>query len=52
MSDRQTNREWIVVTALILLSLLLRLIGLGRVPPGVRFDELVNVKMADHIYAG
>jgi hypothetical protein len=30
----------------------MRLVWLGRVPPGVRFDELVNVKMADHIYAG
>ncbi|MBN1643015.1 MAG: glycosyltransferase family 39 protein [Anaerolineae bacterium] len=52
MSDRPTNREWIVVVSLILLSLLLRLVGLGAVPPGVRFDELVNVKMADHVYAG
>jgi len=33
-------------------ALFLRLAWLRDVPPGVRFDELVNVKMADHIYAG
>ena len=41
-----------VVASLAVLALLLRVIALGHVPPGVRFDELVNVKMADHIYAG
>jgi 4-amino-4-deoxy-L-arabinose transferase-like glycosyltransferase len=46
------RREWLVVASLGALALLLRLAGLGQVPPGVRFDELVNVKMADHIYAG
>ena len=44
--------EWAWVTGLAVLALLLRLVALGRSPPGVRFDELVNVKMADHIYAG
>ncbi len=46
------RREWLVIASLGALALLLRLVGLGQVPPGVRFDELVNVKMADHIYAG
>jgi 4-amino-4-deoxy-L-arabinose transferase-like glycosyltransferase len=46
------KKEWIVLAGLLGLALALRLVGLGRVPPGVRFDELVNVRMADHIYAG
>jgi 4-amino-4-deoxy-L-arabinose transferase-like glycosyltransferase len=40
------------VIALLLAALALRTILLGTAPPGVRFDELVNVQMADHIYAG
>jgi 4-amino-4-deoxy-L-arabinose transferase-like glycosyltransferase len=44
--------EWIVVGAPTVLALLLRVVALGDVPPGVRYDELVNVEMADHIYAG
>lgn len=46
------RREWLLVGGLVVVALGLRLVWLGRVPPGVRFDELVNVKMADHIYAG
>ena len=46
------RREGLVIAGLGALALLLRLVALGHVPPGVRFDELVNVKMADHIYAG
>ena len=46
------HREWFVLAGLTLLALALRLVALGSVPPGVRFDELVNVQMADHIYAG
>jgi hypothetical protein len=44
--------EWIWVAGLAIVALLMRVILLGRAPPGVRFDELVNVKMADRIYAG
>jgi 4-amino-4-deoxy-L-arabinose transferase-like glycosyltransferase len=46
------KREWLTLTGLLMLALALRLLVLGYVPPGVRFDELVNVKMANHIYAG
>lgn len=46
------RREWLVIASLGALALLLRVVALGRVPPGVRFDELVNVQMADHVYAG
>lgn len=46
------SRERLLLGALVVLTLGLRLVGLGSVPPGVRFDELVNVQMADHIYAG
>ena len=44
--------EWLFLGGLLAVALALRLVWLGRVPPGVRFDELVNVRMADHIYAG
>ena len=44
--------EWVWLAGLLLFSLFARLVFLDRAPPGVRFDELVNVKMADHIYAG
>lgn len=44
--------EWAWIVALAAVALVLRLAWLERVPPGVRFDELVNVKIADHIYAG
>jgi hypothetical protein len=44
--------ERIGLAGLLLFSLCARLVFLRRIPPGVRFDELVNVKMADHIYAG
>lgn len=52
MAEHVPRKEWLVVGALLVLSLALRLLWIGHVPPGVRFDELVNVKMADHIYAG
>jgi 4-amino-4-deoxy-L-arabinose transferase-like glycosyltransferase len=52
MTTRTRSSEWLIVGGLLVLSLALRLGGLGQVPPGVRFDELVNVQMADHIYAG
>ncbi len=53
-STRQawTRRDLLVLLGLAALAALLRLSYLGHVPPGVRFDELVNVKMADHVYAG
>jgi 4-amino-4-deoxy-L-arabinose transferase-like glycosyltransferase len=44
--------EQLLLGGLVLVALSLRVLFLDRVPPGVRFDELVNVKMADHIYAG
>ena len=44
--------EWAWIVGLAIIALVSRVVLLGRVPPGVRFDELVNVKMADHIYAG
>lgn len=50
--QRLYRKEWLVVASIGALALLLRLVALGRVPPGVRYDELVNVKMASHIYAG
>jgi 4-amino-4-deoxy-L-arabinose transferase-like glycosyltransferase len=50
--QRLYRKEWLVVTGIGALALLLRLVALGQVPPGVRYDELVNVKMAGHIYAG
>ncbi|MFL7808956.1 MAG: ArnT family glycosyltransferase [Anaerolineae bacterium] len=50
--QRLYRKEWLVVASIGALALLLRLVALGQVPPGVRYDELVNVKMASHIYAG
>ena len=40
------------IAGLAIVTLLMRVVLLGQAPPGVRFDELVNVKMAEHIYAG
>ena len=50
-NDRPTW-EWVWLAGILVFSLVARLVYLDRAPPGVRFDELVNVKMADHIYAG
>jgi len=50
--QRLYRKEWLVVASVGALALVLRLVALGQVPPGVRYDELVNVKMASHIYAG
>jgi 4-amino-4-deoxy-L-arabinose transferase-like glycosyltransferase len=50
--QRLYRKEWLVVGGIGALALVLRLVALGQVPPGVRYDELVNVKMASHIYAG
>jgi 4-amino-4-deoxy-L-arabinose transferase-like glycosyltransferase len=44
--------EWLWVAGLLVVAFCLRVVFLRYVPPGVRFDELVNVKIADHIYAG
>ena len=44
--------EWLSLVGLLVVSLFLRLAFLDRAPPGLRFDELVNVRMADHVYAG
>ena len=49
---KSATGEWITVAALLVATIILRVIALDTAPPGVRFDELVNVKMADHIYAG
>jgi 4-amino-4-deoxy-L-arabinose transferase-like glycosyltransferase len=46
------KREWLTLTGLLVLALALRLVGLGYVPPGVRYDELLNIKMVDRIFAG
>ena len=51
-SPRRRTWEWIWLVGLLLFSLLARLSLLDRSPPGVRFDELVHIKMADRIYAG
>jgi len=44
--------EWWLLVGLFALALLLRLAFLYSAPPGVRFDELVNIKIADRLYAG
>ncbi len=44
--------EWAFVLVLAGLALALRLALIGASPPGIRFDELVNIKMAERIYAG
>jgi 4-amino-4-deoxy-L-arabinose transferase-like glycosyltransferase len=46
------RREWWLLAALSVLALLLRLAFLYSAPPGVRFDELVNIKIAERLYAG
>lgn len=46
------KKDLLIVGVLLVVALTTRFVELGYVPPGVRFDELVNVKMADHIYAG
>ncbi len=52
MFDILRKYEWAWVCALLCLALLLRIGWTGVVPPGVRFDELVNLKMVERLYAG
>ena len=47
-----TRREWVMLIGLLLVSLCLRVTGLDRVPPGVRYDELMNMRMVDRVLAG
>ncbi len=44
--------EWIAIGSLTLFALLLRLLWLDAVPPGVRYDELLDVQMAQRVQAG
>jgi 4-amino-4-deoxy-L-arabinose transferase-like glycosyltransferase len=53
MMTRRTwqKKEWLSLAGILVLTLFLRLAWLDRVPPGVRYDELLNVRMVDRIYA-
>ncbi|MBN1581437.1 MAG: glycosyltransferase family 39 protein [Anaerolineae bacterium] len=46
------KREALLLGGILVLALLLRLVGIDRVPPGVRYDELMNLRMAERVLAG
>lgn len=53
--DRITDRpRWELWTLVLLLlaAAILRLVALGDVPPGLRYDELLNYRMAQRVLAG
>jgi 4-amino-4-deoxy-L-arabinose transferase-like glycosyltransferase len=47
----QRWETWVLVSIL-LLAALLRLVALVDVPPGLRYDELLNLQMAERVLAG
>lgn len=49
---RGYKKEWGAVGALVLLSFFLRLLWIDRVPPGVRYDELLDMQMAERVLEG
>ncbi len=46
------KKEYLALGGILLLALFLRLVWIERVPPGVRYDELMNLKMAERVLAG
>jgi 4-amino-4-deoxy-L-arabinose transferase-like glycosyltransferase len=44
--------EWIAIIAILLLAFFLRIMGLTDVPPGLRYDELLNYRMAERVLVG
>ena len=49
---RLARWELAALTAILLIAALTRTIGLGRVPPGLSADELVNSRMAERVING
>jgi 4-amino-4-deoxy-L-arabinose transferase-like glycosyltransferase len=54
MNEATALRRWEVwaLVAILLLAAFLRLIALADVPPGLRYDELLNFRMAERVLAG
>jgi hypothetical protein len=54
MNRATTLRRWELWTlvSVLLLAALLRLVALADVPPGLRYDELLNLRMAERVLAG
>src|SRR3990172_5548143 len=46
------NREWIAVTAVLLIAAAFRLIALNDVPPGLHHDEVIIGQVAKDILRG
>ena len=46
------SRRWLILTAILLLTALMRFPALDRVPPGWRDDELIEIEMDTRIQQG
>jgi 4-amino-4-deoxy-L-arabinose transferase-like glycosyltransferase len=54
MNRTTALRRWEIwaLVSILLLAALLRLVALADVPPGLRYDELLNLRMAERVLAG